>query len=820
MEVKKAIKKVIALGAGATLVGATIMGAMAATLDAYPEPFVKDGKFDAYIVVGDNAAASDVIGSVDIATSLQYSMKTTKVVSSGGSTTATVEGDSALLAKGSDPLNAGYDQLNGPVSVVDKTDLNALASGSISNDKGTYSYDQFVDVASEANVTFEVDSNQNDDPLMYLKFKDAGIMYTYRLSFPSAIKSDIDSSGDFDDLDNKKLTVLGKEYSIIDTDNTTGTISLMGGAVSDTIQEGETKTYTIAGKDYEVENVVVTDTGTIYTQLKINGEVTDKMQEAGTYKLSDATEIGIKSILPNEAGDVTGDIVEFYLGAQKVSFVDAKFTDDSAVGTLEIGGTTVTDVSTRVTGTYPSGDVTISKIEVYWNASDDYYVPVGGKLSDRLTGEDKEKLFLQNIDYEFAGIDKGTVEEIQVNPSSTSKYKLKMSTKTGGDINDVLFFSNTTGDVVMGYSTSKLLEVTDGNSINKNYFFITEANKYSHLLQLLSFDVTNTKVKIKDVGLGTTFEVTAANATATAFYLDGYEFQLAPDYTAKSMTLTAIAVDTSDTQADMWTPGEGKVTLGTYDNDATDGIRGNITFTEDENGHQDSTGVINWIQILLKDADNSSTTDSNKMTAVEPTSDTVVLGSAFMTSLDSDSYTKHGYTSYGTFVDFNDPSGGQAKVKLEYPSQEAEFKVYMSSGTTTTAEGSASGDITTDEIVAIDVGAAVLASQIEGDEKKHNLILVGGPCANAAARVIMGVTEENCAEGFEAGKGKVKLYENDGKVAMLVAGYSADDTRLTAQVAAKYGTYFKDQAVAELEVSGTSIDTAVVAEPVADAGTD
>ena len=55
MEVKKAIKKVVALGIGAAMVGTTIMGAMAASLADYPKPFVQDGKFNGYIVLGDNA---------------------------------------------------------------------------------------------------------------------------------------------------------------------------------------------------------------------------------------------------------------------------------------------------------------------------------------------------------------------------------------------------------------------------------------------------------------------------------------------------------------------------------------------------------------------------------------------------------------------------------------------------------------------------------------------------------------------------------------------------------------------------------------------
>ena len=66
MEFKKAIKRIVALGTGASMVGATIFGAMAADLANYPNQYIKDGKFTGVLVVGDKAAADDVIGvSVD-----------------------------------------------------------------------------------------------------------------------------------------------------------------------------------------------------------------------------------------------------------------------------------------------------------------------------------------------------------------------------------------------------------------------------------------------------------------------------------------------------------------------------------------------------------------------------------------------------------------------------------------------------------------------------------------------------------------------------------------------------------------------------------
>jgi len=80
-----------------------------------------------------------------------------------------------------------------------------------------------------------------------------------------------------------------------------------------------------------------------------------------------------------------------------------------------------------------------------------------------------------------------------------------------------------------------------------------------------------------------------------------------------------------------------------------------------------------------------------------------------------------------------------------------------------------------------------------------------------------------CYENFpvEEGQGIIKMVENGEKVAVLVAGYSAADTRNAAQVLANYGDYAEDLAgKAEVVVSGTQIMAAQVApEPAADDNT-
>ena len=113
---KKAIKRILALGAGATMIGATIMGAMALTLADYPKPFVTNGMFDGTIVVGEHAATSDVLGAIDIAASLQaasYSTEAVEVETGGITVTGGKDYDEQVLNDGFIGVNLTETKLEG-----------------------------------------------------------------------------------------------------------------------------------------------------------------------------------------------------------------------------------------------------------------------------------------------------------------------------------------------------------------------------------------------------------------------------------------------------------------------------------------------------------------------------------------------------------------------------------------------------------------------------------------------------------------------------------------------------------------------------------
>ncbi len=78
LKARETVKRVAAITAGATLLGATAMGAVAAAdLGDYPAPFVADGDLVGLVVVGSDAAAGDIVGAGDIISTLTQAAVTT-----------------------------------------------------------------------------------------------------------------------------------------------------------------------------------------------------------------------------------------------------------------------------------------------------------------------------------------------------------------------------------------------------------------------------------------------------------------------------------------------------------------------------------------------------------------------------------------------------------------------------------------------------------------------------------------------------------------------------------------------------------------------
>ena len=174
----------------------------------------------------------------------------------------------------------------------------------------------------------------------------------------------------------------------------------------------------------------------------------------------------------------------------------------------------------------------------------------------------------------------------------------------------------------------------------------------------------------------------------------------------------------------------------------------------------------------------------------------------------------YGYDSYGDYFTHNTPTSEPATLTIDVPSQQREALVYVTSkgaALSATSSGASGGAVT---VQRIDVGATKLASEVK-DIKSVNSILVGGPCANAATATIMGNLGADCTAGFTPGVGKIQVWDvGTNNVAMLVAGYSAADTRNAAAVVANYNDYKAKLQGGVVEVTKTTSGMLDVAKPV------
>jgi hypothetical protein len=841
LEVKKVMKKVVALSAGAAMVGTTLMGAMAASLADYPAPFVQDGKFNGYIVVGDNAKAEDVIGATDIIASLQYQMKTTKQVSTGtGTSSVTVEGDSWQVGTSTKKLELSEDStkketIMNVTSSIDATDLNALASGSITpQGKSEAKYDQFLNFHDTTTGYVLYTESDNDITADFLYFPTGTEIATYEMQFKTALESDVDASGNLEDMINKKLTIMGVEYTITSATNAAENatkITLMGGAVNDILEEGQTKSYSVGGKDYEI---TVSYVATSSAKFTVNGEVSDSLAEGSTYKLSDGTEIGVIDILAqNLAGET--DKVEFNLGANKIVLEDTSVeVDGTGEQSLEVNGEDMDYAKVMIDAedsatVSTSGTIKISNIWVNITAEDTLYVPAGGKLSAQLT--EPGALISGNWDIEYLGLSESDTEEIKIDSSSNAKHELQFVDGDGNKVTMPLTYASGASNLRLGDSNANL-SLNESYPLKRNDYFVltyettADVTGKSWVMQYKGADASsnsNPEIRFKNIGTGEeikrSYTATAGTTADASIRIGGQTFNVwnaTGDTTANFDILVDMDADgksgindllagLNDTTVEPLYTNSGAMIVFGGDQASVDAAQTMaLTISTPDADDYDNLGPTNLVVNL--------TADSNTRVQVAR-----ISGPALITPADEDNV-EYGYNSLGAFITRSTPTSGPSELTIAYPKAQRLPQVFITSGETSSTASSSGGTVETQEIVKIDVGAAVLASEVAGEETDNNLILVGGPCANAAASVAMG-NPENCAEGFEAGKAMIKLYTHaNGKVALLVAGDQAMDTRGACQYVAKYETNkaMFDKATDEIALTVTSLSSISASIPTSE----
>ncbi|MBI4144546.1 hypothetical protein HY486_04835 [Candidatus Woesearchaeota archaeon] len=463
----KTLKRIAALGASVALVGATVMGAAAVKLSDYPKPFVVNGvpASNLAVIVGDSAAASDVVGMGDIIAGLQQAAKISTPVAGAGGPRVKLLGDSVEVGTPTDLL-----ELNETIGDVRETltefDLNILKGGSITTQRGVTKYNQYINFnqtsAYRSNrVTFTEDEFDNVGHFFHVF--DSDEIFNWILEFEEGFISDI-TTQKLRDLEDRDINILGTEYAIVGTKFTNNTnetrITLLGGPIFDSLGEGDKKTYTLNDKTYEVEVVIISesaDGGNGEVLLKVNGQTLPRMRGQEAEPTADGALVGIRDIIAT-GKDTQSSVVRFYLGAQKLEFRDTNAADN----VYTPAGTTInneliedSDVKIRLTVNSAQDKATIQDITYSLKADalvGDLFVPAGHGVREYL--DEPEGMISSTWDIRYEGLLDTGVTTLKFHPIGRDEYKLEFTNQEGLNYVVPLLTTRQSGSLRYGDFTS------------------------------------------------------------------------------------------------------------------------------------------------------------------------------------------------------------------------------------------------------------------------------------------------------------------------------------------------------------------------------
>jgi len=805
---RKIFKKVSAIAASALMVGMTMGVAAAAN---YPTPFVAGGVADVAIVYGTGSGVS----TLDVVQA-GYILDNLGGTSTGG-TTAT-GGDYWEVGTTSDNLEM-TEHIGNVTTFIGVGDFSLLANAEISNEKGDADYKQYLyfDETASESVIYTEDDDENQG--LFFKIVNGHQIARYVIDFTTNLKSDI-ASGEYDDIEDETITILGKSYTITDATNGTSGVelTLMSGALGGTVTEGTP----LSVNGYTVDVQVSSATEAQFTIATSSGsETTDKMNKGELTKLADGKYLAITDITWEGFADGDQDAT-FYIGADKIEMKNG--TD------MTVNGETINEASVLITSSESSADISISEISVNMTAEDDLYVPVNGRLSDAADLDEKEVLISQNWNIQFAGLEAAEYETINLEATTDNRYTLKYLNYEGDEVTLPLLYTNATGVFGGKDSTERFILDAQGRYLNitkEDYFLLHTADPQSStsnaktlLIQYVGSDKTTDTTKYVDLKVDGkdarvdleadgTFQLTAAGKT--------FHFKNASDGTSDDFAI--YVTDTTYADGEFLLNGSSMSNyIRTYYNtlinitDLNVSFMNGTSFEDSMEGGADALGanIASWmINVTVDDAnrDGDYVTATQDVFGVElgnTSTDAVATfrGTGSWLTDNDESTIKTYITPYGAELKSTDPSDSPADIEVKVPESIIKPLVYVTTAEGVTVSSTTGGATSLGEVLVTDSEVSSVSSK--------NLIVVGGSCINTVAANLLGSA---CGSDFTdktgVGSGQFLIQSltstySSSKIALVVAGYEAADTVNAA-------TYLRTQTVdttAGKKYKGTSATSA------------
>lgn len=760
----KTIKKIVALSMGATMLAGTAAMALAADLSDYPSPFIKDSVFVGKIVIGEAAAAIDVLGATDIAASLQRDA----AVGVAGTSSSTATATDGYHFEENDVLVFGATLPSVGKNTVDDTDLpELLASGTVENDDTEFDYDVELEFSgSVGTVDADIDNDLQDlgytKPMVYFSL-DEGDAYDVVIDFQDA--------WDASDFQNSEtIELFGTEYTFDpDNTNTNDVLTLYGSETTLLIAKGGSETVTYNGKEYTLE-VLGGNSDDSSAILRINGDTRTVTEGDSKTMPSGGLPIYVKNVFVSNIGgdDVS---VQLFIGSNKLEL------DED--GTVTKNGIELDEVTLAITGgnaTHPWYNVDTLTFTVSPGNADeevDFILP-GEAYVDPLFGAFKLN-FVGATDLmagkeEIAFTRSGDTFSMEFTPRDASS-PVELTLLDGNAVETEMWTGTTLAQLV----EDEIFFYNDGNGIDD---YVT------HVLQVESVSEGNVttdedfEVVIKDLSHGKTYtldDTTSPMSSDIALYAAAGSNADRINLSASSTTGVPLA-----TVLTLYTKAGARIII------QNNGYE-NFTLAEDMDGDADTATALAAIDVAATWA-----TDEWDVTTA---------GTGMTSLTDDEDDTDYFISEFGTYLVENTDEGG-VSVTLYVPATEVGYDMFLMP---VNAEVIVSSTSTGGAVALnpISVGMAILDSEASLGSKPY--IVVGGPCANTVALELMG-NPADCAAGFTEGKAMIKLYS--AKNALLVAGYSGKDTQGACRVLANYEDY--GFAGAELEITTANLNSLTV----------
>ncbi len=445
-------KKIASVMSSAVMVSSTVALAAAAN---FPAPYVQSGAADVAVVYGASAATTDLIAAVDIQSALSTELAS-QTASGGGTSGASITGEAYALFTSSSKIYIN-DSLNKARSLVTDSHLpNILADGTFEGDVSA-TYEQKIDISSNAQLVLGQHPTSDDDPIITLKVGTTASAHIYNLTitFNKAVNfTHADSQGE-------SFMMFGQEVTVGSATDATNLVLLKSSTKIDLSSDDPTAEVTIDGETYTIEQISTSDSAATIKVTDSDGESSSKEINQDASKTIQGIEVAV--IAADETNLKLSSTI--LVGADRL-----KFTDNAAI---KVGSSEDTLDGTNVRFGADGGQKlssNLTKIVIQISAEDT-------DVDAILRGEPFIDPVFGNLKIDFADVtipeDSDARETFVIKNSGSDKMTINFAShESGGESKLIDWYYNKTAAAKLADSGGDGINVFEMAQINKTEYVI------------------------------------------------------------------------------------------------------------------------------------------------------------------------------------------------------------------------------------------------------------------------------------------------------------------------------------------------------------